>query len=68
MLDNVIPLVLQMSGHSGYDPASPQGLQSAEFRDSHPISDADPHMFDWNGGVSREQLRRDWRMERKPPV
>ena len=48
---------LQMSGHSGYDPDSLQALEAAQFRANYPLSDADPHMSDWNGGVCREQLR-----------
>ena len=46
-----------MSGHSGFPAESPQAKQAAGFRASHPLSDADPHMHDWNGGISREQLR-----------
>ena len=46
-----------MSGHSGYPEGSPQAAEAAAFAASHPRSAEWPHMADWNGGITAEQLR-----------
>jgi hypothetical protein len=47
----------EMSGHSGYPADTPLGREAQQFLDSHPISQAQPHMYNWNGGCGAEQMR-----------
>ncbi|EFN59457.1 hypothetical protein CHLNCDRAFT_138033 [Chlorella variabilis] len=46
----------EMSGHSGHAPGSRQHREAQEFLASHPMSDEDPQMSSWNGGITRQQL------------
>lgn len=47
----------EVSGHSGYPADSEMGLEAVQYLAAHPLSDAEPHMSPWNGGISRQQLR-----------
>ena len=37
--------------------SSPEGLEAAAYWAAHPISDAEPQMSDWNGGVGSKQMK-----------
>mmetsp|Transcript_14244 Transcript_14244/g.43023 ORF Transcript_14244/g.43023 Transcript_14244/m.43023 type:complete len:105 (-) Transcript_14244:781-1095(-) len=47
----------EMSGHSGYPPDSSLGQEAAQYLDNHPLSDSEPHMHNWNGGIGKAQLK-----------
>ncbi len=47
----------EMSGHSRHGHDSALGREAAEYLVAHPLSDEEPHMHCWNGGIGRAQLR-----------
>ncbi|DBA97345.1 hypothetical protein WJX77_003255 [Trebouxia sp. C0004] len=46
----------EMSGHSQYPQDSPLAREATQFKAQHPMSDEEPQMADWNGGIGSAQL------------
>jgi len=46
----------EMSGHADYPEGSWQWEEARKFEKARPMSDANPQMSSWNGGVSKRQL------------
>ena len=51
----------EISGHSGFDPGSWQWKEARSYEAAHPLSEQDPQMSSWNGGISQKQL--EWLRE-----
>lgn len=47
----------EMSGHSGYSQGSQQSKEADTYLKNHPLTDKDPHMVSWNGGITSSQMR-----------
>jgi manganese-dependent ADP-ribose/CDP-alcohol diphosphatase len=47
----------EMSGHSGYSVDSWQQQEAWDYVEKHPMSDDNPQMSDWNGGISQLQMQ-----------
>ncbi|KAK9838820.1 hypothetical protein WJX74_003943 [Apatococcus lobatus] len=47
----------EMSGHSGYPKDSKLGEEAAAYQEAHPLSEQEPHMHGWNGGIGSDQMR-----------
>jgi hypothetical protein len=46
----------EMSGHSDFPEGSMQWLEAREYEKVHPMSDLEPQMSSWNGGLTSRQL------------
>lgn len=47
----------EMSGHSGYSQGSYQTQEADAYLKNHPLTDEDPHMVSWNGGITSLQMK-----------
>ena len=46
----------EMSGHSGEEESSELGREAGAFLAAHPLSEAEPQMSPWNGGIGVTQM------------
>ena len=47
----------ELGGDCGYPPSSWQYKEARKYEQEHPLSEEEPQMVPWNGGVSQRQLR-----------
>lgn len=46
----------EMSGHSDFQEGSIQWVEARQYEEAHPLSDLEPQMASWNGGLTSRQL------------
>ncbi|KAK9848481.1 hypothetical protein WJX84_012363 [Apatococcus fuscideae] len=47
----------EMSGHSGKSKDAHESKEAQAYWEAHPLSEAEPHMQSWNGGIGAQQMR-----------